>query len=261
MSLLACLALLASPLVPAKTDLARPVPLPRNPFYEPTTAQVKLGYKLFTRASGGNSLRCSSCHLDAGQKELALPLAGIAKVLEGRELSARITACYEKSLETDADDAKVDAIAAYLRFISEGVEAAPWRGKNVVGEVPLQKLDARRGDAGYRRHCAACHGTDGQGVQLDKVKPAALWGNESWSDGAPFARVYVLAGYVRHAMPYWAPGSLDDLTALDVALFIDTQDRPESYGPKDSAPDAPYAQRGAKDEPDEPPRKARGKRK
>jgi thiosulfate dehydrogenase len=137
----------------------------------------------------------------------------------------------------------------------------PWRGKNVVSEQPLARLDARRGEAAYRRQCAACHGTDGQGVQLEKVKPAPLWGSESWSDGAPFARVFVLAGYLRHAMPYWAPGSLDDATALDVALYLDTQERPEALGAKETGADAPYAQRSRDEAEPEPPRKARGKSK
>ncbi len=234
-----CLALAAAPLVPAKTDLARPVALPRNPFLEPTSAQVKLGYKLFTKPSGGNKLSCASCHLDAGQKELALPLAGVANVLDPRTLEERITTCYERSLDGEAGEQKVAAVAAYLRFLSTGVPGMPWRGKGTMVEVEVSKLEAKRGALAYAQHCAACHGADGQGVQLERVKPAPLWGEGSWNDGAPFAHVNVLAGYIRWAMPYWAPGSLDDGTALELAAFIEAQDRPEWFGTKDDADDEP----------------------
>ncbi len=49
-------------------------------------AQIKRGYRLFretpryARRSVAASLSCSSCHLNAGQKEGALPLIGIASV-------------------------------------------------------------------------------------------------------------------------------------------------------------------------------------
>jgi len=249
--LLAVLTLAAAPLVPAKTDLARPVPLPKNPFLEPTSAQVKLGYKLFTKPSGGNKLSCASCHLDAGQKELALPLAGIANVLEARTLEDRITVCYERSLDGEAHEQKVDAVAAYLRFISAAVSGMPWRGRGALTEVEVSKLDAKRGAVAYAQHCAACHGADGQGVQLERVKPAPLWGEGSWNDGAPFARVNVLAGYIRWAMPYWAPGSLDDGTSLELAAFIEAQERPEWYG----------ARGEGDDEPDERPEKKKKRKK
>ena len=43
--------------------------------------EVRRGYRLFldTRALGASALSCGSCHLNAGQKEGALPLVGIAK--------------------------------------------------------------------------------------------------------------------------------------------------------------------------------------
>ena len=58
------------------------------------------------------SLACSSCHLDAGQKALALPLTGITTLLDRRELIERIAACNERSLDGEAADQKVEAVAA-----------------------------------------------------------------------------------------------------------------------------------------------------
>ena len=75
-------------------------------------------------------------------------------------------------------------------------------------------------------HCTNCHGEDGQGVAIGDKKPAPLWGNDSWNDGAGAARIYTLAGIIRYAMPYLQPGLLTDVEAQQVAAFIDSQSRP-----------------------------------
>lgn len=93
-------------------------------------------------------------------------------------------------------------------------ENPPWRHQNVIAkerQIPIQQLDPKLGQQLYAQKCAACHGQDGQGIQLAPgLKPGPLWGPNSWNDGAGLARVYTLAGFLRYAMPYSQPGSLTD---------------------------------------------------
>ena len=92
--------------------------------------------------------------------------------------------------------------------------------------IPIEKLNPQRGEILYKEKCSNCHGEDGQGVEIGDKKPGPLWGKDSWNDGAGAARVYTLAGMIRYAMPYLDPGSLADKEAQEIAMFIDTQERP-----------------------------------
>ena len=82
--------LATGPLLPASTldwtarvrDIARD-PLPDDP---QAAEEIRLGYRLFVETPrqanhlSAASLSCGSCHLNAGQKEGAIPLIGVAKV-------------------------------------------------------------------------------------------------------------------------------------------------------------------------------------
>src|SRR5512140_1076612 len=108
-----------------------------------------------------------------------------------------------------ADAPEVRDLAAYLRWISEGVTAEQtkaWRGKKIASPIPLQELDPKRGEALYLAKCKACHGVSGRGLRIGDLRPGPLWGPRSWNDGAGAARTYTLASYLRHAMPYTDPG-------------------------------------------------------
>jgi thiosulfate dehydrogenase len=198
---------------------------------------------------------CSNCHLNAGQRERALPLVGVSSAYPEMNRRAerlftiedRIIDCFKRSENaTENLDSlptpqtrEVRAVAAYLDWLSEGYEkgaALPWRGKNAIAPealVPVTELDPDTGKALFREHCVSCHGEDGQGVQIGDKKPGPLWGPESWNDGAGAARIYTLAGIVRYAMPYLDPGSLSDSEAQEIAAFITSMRRP-AYPFKDS---------------------------
>jgi thiosulfate dehydrogenase len=229
--------------------------------------EVRRGYRLFLDTSSlapgsvGNALSCGNCHLNAGQKEGALPLVGIAAIFpeynqrSGRSFSLqdRVVGCFLRSmnatgLRTDANEEhenlrphpdvaapEVRAIAAYLRWLSEGVSAEDtraWRGWHIPSErlIPVRQLDPRRGRQLYRQKCANCHGRDGEGVDIGGIKPGPLWGPRSWNDGAGAARIYTLASYLRHTMPYTAPGTLSDEEAQQLAAYIDGKPRPAFPG-------------------------------
>ncbi|MES2178323.1 MAG: c-type cytochrome [Gemmatimonadota bacterium] len=205
----------------------------------------------------GGNLKCSSCHLDAGLRPNAAPLAGVharfPKYLERSDavipLEDRVNYCFTRSLAGRALPTRsremVDIIA-YLAFISRGAPA----GGHVAGEGMPKMValasDSGRGHEVFTNNCARCHGADGGGVA---VVPA-LWGPKSYSVGASMARVERAASFVRHNMPFDKPGSLTDQQAFDVAAYIDAHPRPDSPGkeldwPNGGTPgDVPYATKG-----------------
>lgn len=227
----------------------------------PQIEEIRRGYLLFTQTPRfgapvvRGAMACTNCHLNAGQRLGGLPLVGAAGAYPqanrraGRSLSLaeRIAGCLLRSTNAAAAappgatphenggaeafpsprSPEVRALAAYIAWISEGAE--PLRGQPSIARerlIPVEELDPARGRALYREKCAACHGEDGQGVRLGSLQPGPLWGDRSWTDGAGFARVYMLAAFLRGAMPYSAPGQLRDDEAQQIAAFLDSQPRP-----------------------------------
>ena len=220
-------------LVSAKTTMVTAWELPQNPLTDPTLGnsplaeQIRWGFKLFTATPHeapqftGGKVACANCHLNAGQRERALPLVGVAgqfpeynaRAAHLISLADRIVDCFLRSenavgrggdVPTPASQ-EVLAISAYITWLSKGqpVGTNPtWRGQNTIPPdklIPVAKLDAARGQAVFAERCTSCHGADGQGVQIGDKKPGPLWGPDSWNDGAGASRVYTLAGIIRCA--------------------------------------------------------------
>ncbi len=258
----------------------------------PEGEQVRWGYRLFmstpaeTPRLTPSGMSCGNCHLNGGQRDLALPLVGSAGMFPeynrraGRDftLEERIVGCFMRSqnatggaatggpgqdgaareaAETDraandgeigalpegrvapaSDTEEIVALAAYIRWVSrnhEYGENPSWRKRNRILEaalIPIEQLDAGRGETLFAEHCSSCHGEDGQGVQIGDKKAGPLWGPRSWNDGAGAARVYTLAGMIRYMMPYLNPGVLTDEEAQQIAAFITSKPRP-AYPYKD----------------------------
>ena len=254
----------AGPLVPATTTMVTAWEVPQNPTTDPSLdgsplgKEIRWGFRLFVdtpheaRRFVGGAIACANCHLNAGQRDRALPLVGIAGMFPepnaraGRLISLpdRVVDCFNRSENAPGaaerpttSSREVLALTAYITWLSRGFNVGrnpPWRGHNAIAPerlVPIDKLDPNRGAAVFKEQCTSCHGADGQGVQIGDKKAAPLWGPGSWNDGAGAARVYTLAGIIRFAMPYLNPGSLTDEEAQHVAAFITSQPRP-SYPDK-----------------------------
>jgi thiosulfate dehydrogenase len=247
--------------------------VPKNPLKDsslddsPLSKQIRWGYQIFVETPqqatrfAPSRVSCGNCHLNAGQRDRALPLVGVAGVFPeynaraGRliSLADRIVDCFKRSengtgrLVSGTDPGAGDetaetlpsptskevlALAAYITWLAKGYpvgQSPAWRGRNAISEnarIPVDRLDARKGQAVFLEKCGTCHGTDGQGVQIGDKKAGPLWGPDSWNDGAGAARVYTLAGIIRYTMPYLDPGSLTDEEAQQVAAFITSQPRP-----------------------------------
>jgi thiosulfate dehydrogenase len=249
-----------SPLIPATTTMVTAWQIPRDPLNDPSLTdpkvggQIKWGYRIFVdtpreaaRFTGG-AVACTNCHLNAGQRDRALPVVGVAGMFPEYNnraarlitLADRIVDCFLRSENATARDAEsltpsskeVLAVSAYLTWLARGYAVGanpPWRGHNAIEPdhlIPVAKLDIRAGEAIYAERCTSCHGAEGQGVQIGDKKAGPLWGDGSWNDGAGAARVYTLAGIIRYSMPYLNPGSLTDEEAQQVAAFITSKPRP-----------------------------------
>jgi mono/diheme cytochrome c family protein len=120
-------------------------------------------------------------------------------------------------------DEDLNATAAYLQSLP--LHPAP---SKPVAKVPPQLLN--QGAAIYAKHCATCHGADGQGLQeTDALSPQgivripALAGNRavSLSSSANLVRIILAGGYAPatagNPRPYGMPPFVHVLTDEDIA--------------------------------------------
>ena len=162
---------LVGPLVPKTTTMVTAWDLPQNPLTDITLdtredgERIKYGFRLFTNTPAEtprytpSGMTCANCHLNAGQRELALPMVGSAGMFPeynnraGRRFSLedRIVGCFYRSENAvhgpdngglqaaraaavplpasarnnepplpDVNSEEVVALTAYLRYLSEG---------------------------------------------------------------------------------------------------------------------------------------------
>lgn len=198
----------------------------------------------------GNALRCASCHLDGGRTAYAAPLVGLTGLFPEyrsrrgsvESLEDRINDCFLRSMNgraLPAQSREMIGLLAYIAWLSHGVPT----GSEVEGrgfrEIHAPgPADVSRGKTVYSAKCAACHGSDGQGVKggpNDYVFPP-LWGSQSFNVGAGMARLSVAAAFVQAKMPLGNAGTLTDQEAYDVAAYFTTQPRPDFPGKRNDWP-------------------------
>jgi thiosulfate dehydrogenase len=181
-----------------------------------------------------NRLACVSCHAKDGAQKDAMPLIGVYSRFpqyRGRSgrvdlIEDRINDCFERSMNGRAlDRAGRDMrdMVTYMAFLSRGVPpGAIVEGQSVPALEPLPG-DSARGAHLYASTCAPCHAADGQGTNA----APPVWGPGSYNIGAGMARVRMAAGFIRAAMPQTLPGSLTPQQAFDLAVYINSQPRPD----------------------------------
>ena len=226
---------------------------------DPFSVEVRRGRAILdaTRDSlprhAGNALRCTSCHLDGGAREVLGWRGAYARFPQYRSRSAsvqtvedRVNDCLRRSLNgkgLPADTAPMKAIVAYLAWLSDGVPVTPSRGAGrLTAAFDSLRPDTVRGSVIYGATCAACHGAGGEGTPL----ATPVWGPRSYNIGAGMARHRTAAAFIRANMPHNAPGTLTPQEAIDVAGYINSRQRPDFAAksadwPRGGAPtDAPY---------------------
>lgn len=55
----------------------------------------------------------------------------------------------------------------------------------------------------------------------------AVWGDNSYNWGAGIARIFTAASFIHMNMPLGKPGSLSEQEAWDVAVYINSHERPQ----------------------------------
>lgn len=198
---------------------------------ETTTHPLSKGYV-------GNSLNCTSCHLDNGRHASAGTFVGTATAYPAwspREnrvitLEDRVLNCFMRScngVRPPLGSEVSVAVTAYITSLSEGmpIRMNPERpvGPGAIKRigVNIDQADVKRGAKLYAARCAECHGEDGIG---DEENPP-VWGDRSFNDGAGLSSVDHLAAWLKVAMPL-DDADLTDQEAIDIAAFVNSHPRP-----------------------------------
>lgn len=216
--------------------------IPKNEFGE----MVLLGKNIFVNTQQyakeflGNGLNCTNCHLNNGRKPDSAPLwaayvlypAYRQKTRQVDTIQSRIQGCFMYSMngKPPAADSKVmTALVTYHYWLATGAPTGvklPGQGFLNLPKPP-KTPDLARGAEVYKKNCVICHGANGEGTksQGSYVFPP-LWGNESFNWGAGMHRINTAAGFIKANMPYGRGGTLSDQEAWDVALYMNSHDRP-----------------------------------
>ncbi|MGZ5221240.1 MAG: c-type cytochrome [Chitinophagaceae bacterium] len=199
-----------------------------------------------------NGMNCQNCHLQAGTVVFGNNYGSVASLYpKFRERSGsveniykRVNDCFERSLNGKAIDTagrEMQAIVAYLNFLGSNVE----KGKKADGSglkdiVFLERAaDPEKGRLVYTAKCQSCHQGKGEGlynIDSSEFIYPALWGANSYNDGAGLYRLSTIVKYVKYNMPQGVTHENPQLTdeeAWDVGAFINSQPRPHINVPND----------------------------
>jgi thiosulfate dehydrogenase len=238
----------ASAPAPAGIASTRFQPPPESRFPDGEYGKVvRLGEQVFTDTGKfaaryvGNDLSCANCHLDAGRKPGSAPLwasfihypAYRSKTGQVDTLASRIQGCFQYSMNGKApaqDDEVMTALQTYAFWLATGAPV----GTPVAGsgypklKKAAQPPDYARGEQVYAQNCALCHGADGQGQRSGErqVFPP-LWGARSFNWGAGMHQLGNAAGFIQANMPLGMGGTLSEQEAWDVAMFMNSHERPQ----------------------------------
>lgn len=219
---------------------------------DPQTEAILYGEEVFNETDTvlsenvGNKLSCQSCHANGGIGGASSLVGVVADYPQYRPregvtftLEDRINGCMIRSMNgemLDYDSEEMRAMMAYFAYISEGVEIGaerPWITVNSMDEVP--EPDVVNGEELYeQKNCLSCHATDGSGTGPNSGP--ALWGDDSFNDGAGMGRLTKAAGYIQNNMPIGAENTLTDQEAADLAAYLLSHDRPVFEGHDDEFP-------------------------
>jgi thiosulfate dehydrogenase len=208
---------------------------------------VRLGQAIFNDtgrlapAFVGNSMRCASCHLDQGRLANSAPLwaayvaypAYRSKNGHVNTFAERLQGCFQFSMNGKAPplgDKVLVALESYAYFLAKGAPVgASLPGKGYpTPPKPALPMDFARGRQVFEEKCSLCHGHDGQGqTGHGAVVFPALWGAQSFNWGAGMSSIRNAAGFIKANMPLSQGNSLTDQQAWDVAMFMDSHERPQ----------------------------------
>lgn len=218
--------------------------------FNQTQEQIGPGAALVEHRYARAGLNCSSCHINGGINPSSFHLVGVAaryprvdpQTGEEQTLAQRINQCVEHSLNgrpLPEGSHFLRALQAYLQFLQ------PTPASAKLDEVTQALLPgavrppfSEGGGAGdriagariFQLRCAACHGSEGEGVRAvwsDRVvfSVPPLWGRFSFNHLAGMHRPETAARFIYENMPMDDP-SLTEQEARDVAAYVLSHPRP-----------------------------------
>ncbi|MBS4188922.1 c-type cytochrome [Bacillus sp. FJAT-49705] len=208
---------------------------------------IRLGYKQHEETStvldgyDKSTLSCGSCHANGGVRS-SLDIVGVTKTYPqynsraGKVMTIedRINGCFKRSLNgtpLPLDSKEMKAFVAYYTYISQnvpdGTKDRPW-AKLDKPKGDITKVNVDKGREIFNESCIVCHGEDGNGNGWNDL---AVWGENSFNDGAGMNRIRTTAGFIKGYMPKVPvggrePGSLSEQEAMDIAAYILSMGRP-----------------------------------
>ncbi|MEH6452329.1 MAG: c-type cytochrome [Psychromonas sp.] len=118
-----------------------------------------------------------------------------------------------------------DALAKKLPVDKRNALAGRGFPKIAEPELPASR---ERGEIVYKEICASCHGANGEGIKANGVQSfPPLWGAEAFNWGAGMMRVNTAAYFIYENMPLGKSVQLTNQQAWDVAIFMNTHERPQ----------------------------------
>ncbi len=195
----------------------------------------------------GNNLACQNCHLNAGTSPNSLGFIGVylvypeynARVDSVIMIQQRIDECMKRSMNgkpLPPDSYEMKCIIAYFKWISS--EVIPTIAKKYEGLPKLQYLsraaDSSKGRVVYVDKCMGCHAENGAGGYINGdpkngFNIPAVWGNDSYNNGAGMYRLIISAEFIKSKMPF-SNANLSDEEAWDVAAYINSKPHPNKSG-------------------------------
>lgn len=197
--------------------------------------------KQYASAYVGNDLSCKSCHFDAGRYEKTAPLRAAwpmypayrSKNGHVNDFAERLQGCFIYSMNGKAPPRGGEvlrALESYSFWLAQGTRAGVKLDSKGFPEIapPEQAPSFERGKEVFADSCALCHGADGAGQVANDGSDGfpPLWGARSYNWGAGMHKVETAASFIKVAMPLSKP-VLSDQQAWDVALFINSHERPQ----------------------------------
>lgn len=199
-----------------------------------------------------NGMNCQNCHLQAGTAVFGNNYGSVASLYPKfrarsgsvEDIYKRVNDCVERSLNGKAlskTSKEMQAIVSYINFVGSNVE----KGKKAEGSGFKElawldrAADPEKGLTVYTAKCQSCHQANGEGIfNADKTEYQypALWGKNSFNDGAGLYRISNFAKYVKYNMPQGVTHlntQLTDEEAWDVSAYVISQARPHINVPKD----------------------------
>lgn len=202
----------------------------------------------------GNNLACSNCHIDAGTRPNSLGFVGVYLMYPEYDdrvdsiisIQQRINECMQRSMNGKSlpmDSYEMRCITLYYKWISS--EVIPQVAKQYLGLPKIKYLtraaDSSKGRIVYVDKCMSCHAENGAGG-YNKGDPKngfdipAVWGNDTYNNGAGMYRLITSAEFIKSKMPF-LNADLSDEEAWDVAAYINSMPHPVKQGLEKDFPD------------------------